>query len=355
MRHLLVLSGYRLAEGRSGEAVHLRELTRALTAAGHRTTVLDGPLHPGRPVSDPQTELGPLRAELDRLLRADRPDAALLWPGADGEETPLVDRLVAAGVRLVVEHPAADLPPAAGTLERADEVVVPSAYAREQLAAGGGPWAHVVAPMSRPCDCPAVRPPVGRRGPVRVTFVNPEPAKGLGVVLTLAGVAAARRLPFRFRLVEGRWTAVDLRRVGVDPDRCPNVEVTPFREDVCALYAETDLLLAPSLWRESFGMVAREATLHGLPVLATRVGGLPEAVGAGGVCLDPPASDADYAVTMSAAEIRRWLEAMVAAVRGDAPQVAPGLRARAAAATVAAYQELLDWPTAVGTGGQART
>ncbi|MEU9510047.1 glycosyltransferase [Micromonospora sp. NPDC048170] len=353
MSHLLVVSVHQLTGGRSGEAVHLRQLARALTAAGDRVTVLDGPLHPGRPVADPGTVLRPLHADLDRLLDADRPDVALLWPGARGEETPLARRLADAGVRLLLEHPAADLPPAPGTVDVAAEVVVPSQFARRHFAAASGRWAHAVEPLLRACDCPPDRPPAAGTGPVRVTFVNPEPAKGLGVVLAVAQASAVHRLPFRFRIVEGRWTAAELRRIGVDPDRIPHVEVVPFREDVCALYAQTDLLLAPSLWQESFGMVAREATVHGVPVVATRVGGLPEAVGAGGICLDPPPCDPNYAVALAGSEIRRWLEAMVAVLRGD-HRAPAGLRADSAAATVVAYRELLLGPATAGTGRPAQ-
>jgi glycosyltransferase involved in cell wall biosynthesis len=87
-------------------------------------------------------------------------------------------------------------------------------------------------------------------------------------------------------------------------------------------------------------MVAREAVAHGVPVLATRVGGLPEAVGHGGVCLDPPLHDGNYRVRMTGAEIRRWLEAVVEGLRGEyRPQ--PELLSRTTADSVRAYRELL--------------
>ncbi|MEU6077258.1 glycosyltransferase [Micromonospora sp. NPDC047074] len=353
MSHLLLLSVHRLRGGRSGEAVHLRQLAQALAAAGERVTVLDGPLQPGRPVADPGAALRRLHADLDRLLDADRPAAALLWPGARGEETRLARRLAEAGVRLVLEHPAADLPPDPDTVAYAADVVVPSRFARRHFAAATGRWAHAVEPLLRPCDCPADRLPAVGAVPFRVTFVNPEPAKGLGVVLTLAQASAAHRLPLRFRFVEGRWTAADLRRIGVDPTRIPHLEVVPFQEDVCGLYARTDLLLAPSLWRESFGMVAREATVHGVPVVATRVGGLPEAVGSGGICLDAPPCGPHYGVTLTGAQVRQWLAAMVAALRGG-HRAPAGLRADSAAATVTAYRELLLGPAAAGTGRSAQ-
>src|SRR5439155_20902002 len=40
------------------------------------------------------------------------------------------------------------------------------------------------------------------------------------------------------------------------------------------IYAQTDLLVVPSLWPEPFGRVGPEAGLHGIPVVAFNVGGV---------------------------------------------------------------------------------
>jgi glycosyltransferase involved in cell wall biosynthesis len=52
------------------------------------------------------------------------------------------------------------------------------------------------------------------------------------------------------------------------------------RADLAKEYAAADVLVQPSL-AETYGMVVTEALARGLPVLATRVGGLPEALGRG--------------------------------------------------------------------------
>ena len=49
------------------------------------------------------------------------------------------------------------------------------------------------------------------------------------------------------------------------------------RSQITSLYAAADVLVVPSRW-EAFGLVAVEAMRAGLPVIATRVGGIPEAV-----------------------------------------------------------------------------
>ena len=56
-----------------------------------------------------------------------------------------------------------------------------------------------------------------------------------------------------------------------------------------AVFARTKLLLMPSLWLESFGLVAAEAMLNGIPVLASNRGALPETIGSAGFLLDIPA------------------------------------------------------------------
>lgn len=47
-------------------------------------------------------------------------------------------------------------------------------------------------------------------------------------------------------------------------------------EDLARLYSQTDLVVMPSLWPEPFGLVGSEAGLHGVPVAAFAVGGIPD-------------------------------------------------------------------------------
>lgn len=54
------------------------------------------------------------------------------------------------------------------------------------------------------------------------------------------------------------------------------VHLLGFRNDVPALLNETDMLVVPSRHSESFGLMIVEAMAHKVPVVATRVGGIPE-------------------------------------------------------------------------------
>jgi len=103
-----------------------------------------------------------------------------------------------------------------------------------------------------------------------VTMINPCELKGVSIFIALA-----QAFPdVEFAAVPTWGADQDL----VDRLRAmPNVHILKAANDIEEILSQTRVLLAPSLWYETFGYVVPEAMLRGIPVLAGDIGGLPEA------------------------------------------------------------------------------
>lgn len=103
-----------------------------------------------------------------------------------------------------------------------------------------------------------------------VTMINPCLVKGLSIFLELAEL-----------FPETRFAAVPTwggdETVLRDLALLPNMTLLQPADDVGAVLREARVLLAPSLVPETFGYVAIDAMLRGIPVLAGNLGGQPEA------------------------------------------------------------------------------
>ena len=171
-----------------------------------------------------------------------------------------------------------------------DAFWVPSAFMHErhlQAWGHGAPLTAVPTPLGSYLQAPE-RQEAGER--VFVTFINPEPAKGVAVVAGLVQRWLESRPGQPVLIVEGRaradqWFSA-LHRRGVSPSRCEQVFVSPSRDDLSAVWASSRVVLMPSLVDEAAGRVALEAMLNGVvPVVSDR-GALPETVGEAG-CVVP--------------------------------------------------------------------
>jgi glycosyltransferase involved in cell wall biosynthesis len=137
-----------------------------------------------------------------------------------------------------------------------------------------------------------------------------EPHKAQHVFLEAAAVLTERFPNARFWLIgpaalrDKQSYAERLQRMTESPPLRGRVALVGFQADVASWLAGMDVVVQTSTW-ESFGMALAEALTLGRPVVATRVGGMPEVVREGETGLIVPPGDA----AALAAALGRLLEA----------------------------------------------
>lgn len=166
-------------------------------------------------------------------------------------------------------------------------------FCRDKFIAGGLPPERVAVKPNF-VDIPA---PVGnlkaRRGGLFVGRLSPE--KGINVL-----AEAMDRVP-----------GISLAVIGTGPeqhkvDACAGLHALGGRtgEEVLHAMGEASYLVMPSIWYETFGMVAIEAFASGTPVIASQLGSMSELIDDGrtGLLFEPGSAD-------SLAERIAWAEA----------------------------------------------
>ncbi len=163
-------------------------------------------------------------------------------------------------------------------LERAEALLAPSDFVRGWYAAHGAPeerlhttrWGVMLPEGGPPAHSPS-------QGPLRLLYIGGlAPNKGVHVVLEA------------LRSVQGAWELAVAGDEAQHPAYAgllrslagPNVRFLGAlgREQVWQALARADVVVVPSLWHETFCLVAHEARAAGAVVFASRMGALTEAI-----------------------------------------------------------------------------
>ena len=128
-------------------------------------------------------------------------------------------------------------------------------------------------------DVPDALPPrIARTGPLRVAYIGGiAPQKGLHVLIEAVNGLPAGRVALTIHGNLGSEPAYAARlQETVGPDvrlagRLP-------RAELWTTLAQTDLIVVPALWYETASLIIQEAFAAGVPVAASRLGGLTERV-----------------------------------------------------------------------------
>jgi len=271
-----------------------------LSVGGVRVTVL--------PTASSRATQAPNRAEAaafldlaDQVLARFRPELVLTYGGHPANRA-LMRRARQHGIPVVfhLHNFAYDRP---DVFADTTAVLVPSAYSRRFYARRLGLDATVL-----PYPLRADRVVAPDPDPTYVTFVNPQPAKGVTVWARIAAELGRRRPDIPLLVVEGRSGADTIAEVGVDLSGLTNLHRMANTPEPRDFWRVSRAVLVPSLWRESFGRVAAEGLANGLPVLASDRGALPETLGdAGFVFTVPGRCTPTSGAVPTAREVAPWV------------------------------------------------
>jgi glycosyltransferase involved in cell wall biosynthesis len=314
--HVVVPEGIDDPLRRSGGNVYDRHLCDGLAAAGWSVSRHEVP---GFWPTDPPVPTSG-RASLAGVLTALDDDAVVLLDGLVASSAPEVLVPQASRLRLVVlvhlplgvatEGVEALRQSESAVLSASAAVVTTSTWTRNWLLQTYGlPTAQVqVAEPGVEPAAPVAGSPQGRE---LLCVAAVAPHKGHDTLL--AALAAVADLPWRCVCVGSLTRAVGFVDA-LDRDAAARGLSDRFvlaghsnSADMARGSERADVLVLASR-TETYGMVVTEALAHGLPVVATEVGGVPDALGYDAEGRRPgllvPADDA----TALAAALRRWLE-----------------------------------------------
>lgn len=163
-------------------------------------------------------------------------------------------------------------------LEVADVILSPSTYVKEAFAVQNMP-ADRIQPLAwgMPTGWTLPWQPRKSSEPLRVRYFGRiGPSKGINILLK-----AFKQVNGNAHLyIHGGGAdkyELELHKLAADDNRI--TFAGPYkRQALGQLLARTDVTVVPSIWPETFCLVPRESLMAGVPVIASRIGAIPEAV-----------------------------------------------------------------------------
>lgn len=142
---------------------------------------------------------------------------------------------------------------------------------------------------------PGAEPAAGADRPMQVMFVGRMVReKGVDVLLRAASAFRADEIEVVLVGSQGFDASAELspyeRELRVLAEGIPvRVSFRPFVDRLAlpGLLRSADVLVVPSRWAEPSGLTIGEGLASGLPVVASRVGGIPEVLGTAGMLVEP--------------------------------------------------------------------
>ena len=119
------------------------------------------------------------------------------------------------------------------------------------------------------------------------------PYKGVHVLIDAMRILEQKGIPARCTIVGGSafGKSKPTRYVQeLERKRPGNTTLVGYKsgKDLASLLRQADIFCCPSIWNDPFPLAPLEAMAAGLPVVASRTGGIPEALAYGGGVLVPP-------------------------------------------------------------------
>lgn len=191
----------------------------------------------------------------------------------------------------------------------ADAVIVPSRFAQKYYAEKLGIQSVVIPPLLS-ADTQNLSDQQRQRR--YITYVNPEPGKGMTWFAKITKILNDRKPDSEFLVVEGRGKVQQFARTGFLLDGINNLRVMANTPNPSDFLQVSKIVLIPSYYEETFGRIAVEAMMNGIPVIASNRGALPEVVGNAGILLSIPDRFQPNSLEIpSDVEVEQWIDAIV--------------------------------------------